>query len=95
MTPQINNVKFTDETKSKSVIFWENVQLLGLALTIIGQITVGMWFLVGQGLWLVANIIAVIRDFILGRPSADKIKDIVLTAITASLIILNVFGGIF
>lgn len=79
-------------TKTK---VWENMQLLGLSLTIVGQVTVGIWFLVGQGLWLIANLIAVVRNFVLHRPMADKVKDITLTAITTGLIVLNLFGGIF
>lgn len=87
--------KRIQQQKDHSIIFWENIQLLGLGLTITGQITIGLWFLVGQGLWLAANLIAVARDFILKRPMADKIKDIALTAITAGLIALNLFGGLF
>lgn len=85
----------TQEKKPLKVTIWENMQLLGLTLTIIGQVTVGAWFLVGQGLWLVANLIAVTRNFILKRAMADKIKDITLTGITIGLILLNVFGGMF
>lgn len=84
-----------EQKKNSSIVFWENIQLLGLSLTIAGQITVGAWFIVGQSLWLVANLIAVTRDFILKRPMADKVKDIALTAITAGLIALNLFGGMF
>ena len=85
------------ETKEKTTKekVWENIQLLGLSLTIIGQVTVGLWFLVGQGLWLAANLLAVVRNFILHRPMADKVKDITLTAITLGLIVLNLFGGMF
>lgn len=88
-----NNV--TTQKKDMKTLIWENLQLLVLALTIIGQITVGIWFLVGQGIWFISNIITVVRDFVLKRPAADKIKNIALTAITAGLIILNVFGGLF
>lgn len=93
-TQEIKNVKYTTK-KSTTQLFWENLQLLVLALTILGQMTVGAWFLVGQGVWLVANLIATTRDFILHRPFADKVKNIVLTTITLSLILLNVFGGLF
>lgn len=93
----IENVKEFEVTqkKDRKTLIWENLQLIGLALTIVGQITVGAWFLVGQGLWFVSNIIAVSRDFVLKRPAADKIKNITLTGITAGLIILNIFGGMF
>ena len=91
---EIKNVKYTTK-KDTTTFIWENLQLFCLGLTIFGQIVVGAWFLLGQGAWFVANLIAVIRDFVLHRPPADKIKNIVLTAITAGLIVLNVFGGIF
>lgn len=91
---EIKNVRPIAGTaaKSKSVLFWENLQLLGLALTIFGQIAIGASYLLGQGVWLVANIIAVARDFILRRPAADKIKNIALTGITAGLITINCLG---
>lgn len=68
---------------------WENIQYIGLALTIIGQIVIGPMWIVGQSLWLTANIIAVARDFALHRPVADKVKDIGLTALTAGLIVAS------
>ena len=81
--------------KIKKVYAWENIQLLALALTIIGQITVGQWFLLGQGLWWISNVIALARDFALRRPIADKIKNAALLGITSGLILLNLFGGMF
>ena len=47
--------------------------------------------MVGQGAYLLGNIINVIRDFKLGRPRADKVKNICFTAITVGLIILYIF----
>lgn len=87
----IENVELT-ETKErkvrKHIKFVENLQLLGLALTIIGQVLVRFDFvLLTQIIWLVANIIALGRDFYLYRPVADKIKNACLTALTAGLII--------
>ena len=87
--------KTPKEKKSTAQLVWENLQLLGLALTIFGQITIGMSYLLGQGVWLVANIIALARDFALHRPPADKIKNGALLGITAGLICLNLFGGLF
>lgn len=65
---------------------WENLQYVGLALTVIGQIVIGPWWLLGQSLWEVANLISVARDFALHRPVADKVKDICMTALTTGLI---------
>ena len=65
---------------------WENLQYVNLALTIIGQIVIGPLWLLGQGLWATANLIAVVRDFVLARPVADKVKDIAMLALTLGLI---------
>ena len=76
-----------EEKPIKHQKFWENLQLLFLGMTIFGQVTIGLSFLLGQGVWLIANIGALIRDFALHRPAADKVKNAALTAITAGLII--------
>ena len=72
----------------KHVVLVENLQLLGLGLTIIGQVLVRFDLaLVAQLIWLAANLIALGRDFYLERPAADKIKNACLTALTAGLVI--------
>ena len=72
---------------------WENLQYLNLALTIAGQIFVGGSYMLGQSVWLVANVIALARDFTLQRPTADKVRDAAMTALTAGLIIFYLLGG--
>lgn len=69
--------------------FWDNMGYLILALLLIGQITVGWAFFLGQGAYLVGNVINVTRDFKLDRPKADKIKNICFTAITIGLIVIK------
>ena len=85
------SIKISEETERKirkHVKFVENLQLLGLALTIVGQVLVRFDLaLVAQLIWLAANIIALGRDFYLYRPAADKIKNAALTALTAGLVI--------
>lgn len=66
---------------------WENIHYLVLVLTIVGQITVGGNFIVGQSIWLIANIITVTRCFVLKRPTADKVKDCTLLAITLGIVV--------
>ncbi len=78
--------------KPISRIVWENVQLLVLAMTIAGQMFVGAAYLVGQGLWCAANVVSVVRDFVLYRPMADIVKDCAMTAITVVLIALRLLG---
>ncbi len=70
--------------------FWDNVGYAILVLLLIGQITVGWAFFIGQGAYLIGNVINVIRDFKLDRPKADKIKNVCFTAITIGLIIIKV-----
>ena len=57
-----------------------------LAVLIIAQCVIRQTYIGGQFLYLVANIIAVVRCFILNRPRADKVKDIACTAITTGLV---------
>lgn len=93
----IENITITEETNRKErhhVKFVENLQLLGLALTIIGQVLVRFDLaLVAQSIWLVANLIALGRDFYLYRPAADKIKNAALSALTLSLVISILLFG--
>lgn len=79
--------------KNLKVTVWENMQLLTLMGSICGQVTIGMSFLLGQGLFLAANIIALTRNFVLHRPVADKVKDGCLTALTLGLIIAYLLGA--
>jgi len=72
----------------KHIKFVENLQLLGLGMTILGQVLVRFDLaLVAQSIWLGANILALGRDFYLERPWADKVKNAALTALTAALVI--------
>lgn len=70
---------------------WEYMGYISLALCIIGQITVGYFYLFAQTAYLIANGVGVVRSFILKRPIADKTKDIVFFAITLALIFLKIF----
>ena len=72
--------------------FWENSMYAVIVLLVIGQITVGWLFYVGQGAYLVGNIISLLRDFKMDRPKADKIKNLLFTAITIGLIMLRAFN---
>jgi len=74
------------EKKPTKILVWENLQLLALAGTIVGQVVVGASFLIAQSIWLAANILSLVRDFALHRPVADKVKNACLTALTVGLI---------
>lgn len=70
-----------------------NLAYLAIALTVVGQCTVGSNFYIGQVAYLVANIVNCGRDIYLHRPKADKIKNFTFLGITAGLIILQMIRG--
>ena len=72
--------------------FENEVGFLIMALLIIGQCTVGEWFFFGQAVYLMANGLNVIRDFVLKRPISDKVKDVCFSAITIGLILIRVMA---
>jgi len=71
-------------------ILWEIVGYVTLALCIFGQIAVGYIYLVAQFAYLVANIASVVRDFKLDLPNANKVRDVVFSAITVGLIVIKI-----
>lgn len=81
-----------EETKTTKIKVWENLQLACLFGTILGQILVGGLYFVAQSIWLACNILALVRDFILHRPIADKVKNAGLCGVTIALIILRATG---
>lgn len=70
---------------------WNRALYFVLALTILGQMTIGLSYLVGQGMWLVANLITVWRDVALDRPRADKVKDVCMLCLTIGLVTIYLF----
>ena len=68
----------------------ENLQYVALALTVAGQVSIGANYFVGQGCYLLANVIAVYRNITLDRPIPDKVRDWALTGLTAGCIIAAV-----
>lgn len=83
------------QNKTTAQIVWENLQYFVLGLTIVGQVITNVPFygvLAAQSVWLVSNVIATVRDFMLKRPVADKVKNICLTAITVGLVVLGIIN---
>lgn len=70
---------------------WNRTIYVILALTILGQMVIGLNYLWGQGAWLIANVLTLARDFALDRPTADKVKNSCMLAITVGLIVLFMF----
>ncbi len=66
----------------------ENVLYISIALALVAQVVIGGNYLLGQGLFLIANTINIIRTFMMKRPLADKVKDSCFFGVTAGLIAL-------
>ena len=90
---QIDNVRempITKKTTARKI--WENMQYFNLALTIAGQLLVAELYLIAQGIWTFANVIALVRDFVLKRPAADIVRDTGMLALSVSLVTLRILG---
>ena len=70
---------------------WEFVGYRTLAGLIIGQITIGFDFWIGQIAYLVSDVIILIRSFAINQPTSDKVKNIAMTAICLGVIIIKIF----
>jgi len=71
--------------------FFENSYYFVIALLILGQCVIGPSYLAGQAIYLVANVLSLIRCYGLKRPHADKVKDYICTALTTGLICIYIF----
>lgn len=72
--------------------FWELVGYIALAGLIIGQITIGFDFWIGQIAYLVTDIIIMVRGFIINQPTSDKVKNVAMTAICLGVCIVKFFS---
>ena len=71
--------------------FWEVINYLCLGGLIIGQITIGFLFYVGQTVYLITDILILIRVFACKYPLSEKVKNICLTAICLGVLIVKIF----
>ena len=85
----IDKIKKEGSNMKKSTILWETICYITLLLCVIGQITVGWYFIFAQSLYLLANILGVIRDIALKLPRANLVRDIVFAGITVGLIVIR------
>lgn len=77
------------KANSKLLEFITQLQYLTLIMLVAGQIVTKQSFLVGQFIYLGANLISVFRCFALDRPKSDTVKDASCLGITVGLIILT------
>lgn len=70
---------------------WDNMSyviLFGLLFGF-GQFAIGKNYILGQGAFIVVDVVVVVRDFILKRPKSDKIKNISMTIAACSVFAMN------
>lgn len=75
---------------NRTTVYMENLQYIILIGLIIGQITVGKWYLFGQCVYLIADLVSTFRCFALDRPLPDKVKEVAFVGITLALIITTI-----
>jgi hypothetical protein len=66
-----------------------NLQYVVLGLIMIGQAASVVSVLGGQMAYLLCNIVALYRVFALGRPLADKVKDLACLGLTVAILIVK------
>ena len=71
--------------------FWEIIGYISLVGLIIGQITIGFSFWIGQTAYLISNIIITIRCFAIKQNTSDKVKNIALLSICIGIMIIKLF----
>ena len=69
---------------------WTNLNYVALVALIVGQCVVKVDFLIGNLIYLGANILSFSRCFVLARPIADKVKDGCCLGITLGLVIMTI-----
>ena len=72
--------------------FWEFLNYVTLVGLIVGQITIGFFFYIGQITYLVTDVIILIRGFKVGLPKSDNIKNVAMTAICLGVLIIKILG---
>lgn len=70
---------------------WEVISYVCLVLLVVGQITIGFSFWIGQGAYLVADVGLTARCFAINQEKSDKIKNVLMLAICIGVSIVKLF----
>lgn len=71
---------------------WEVLGYIAIAAALIGQIIIGENFLLGQGGFLIANIINTLRCFVIKQNMADKVRNVCFLAVTIGLMAVHLWS---
>ncbi len=72
--------------------FWELVNYVALIGLIVGQVTIGFFFYVGQITFLATDIVILIRSIAIKQNKSDIIKNACMTAIAVGVLIIKLLG---
>lgn len=72
--------------------FWEIVNYIALVGLVVGQITIGFFFYVGQITFLATDIVILVRSIAIKQNKSDIIKNVCMTAIAAGVLIIKLLG---
>ena len=71
---------------------WELINYIALVGLVVGQITIGFFFYIGQTTFLVTDIVILIRSIAIKQNKSDIIKNVCMTAIAAGVLIIKLLG---
>ena len=71
---------------------FEVMGYIAIALTVIGQVVINVSAIAGQSVWMVANVLYLIKAIKQNMGKAEIIRNVIMSAITTGLIILCVIG---
>lgn len=72
--------------------FWELVNYMALIGLIVGQVTIGFFFYVGQITFLATDVVILIRSIAIKQNKSDIIKNSAMTGIAAAVLIIKLLG---
>jgi len=85
-------IKESEKGKLMQNKIYEIAGYVAIALTVIGQIVINMSAIAGQSLWMVANVLYLIKAIKQNMGKAEIIRNVIMSAITTGLIILCALG---
>lgn len=81
------------EQTEKKMNKWEIAGYAGLALTIAGQVVIGINYMGGQSCWLIANALYLAKAAKQDMGKAEIVRNVAMSALTAGLMIAKALGA--
>lgn len=72
---------------------YEAMGYIGLALTVAGQVVIGINYMGGQACWLIANALYLTKAFKQDLGKAEIVRNVCMSALTAGLMVAKILGA--